>query len=183
MTARLALVTAALVLGAAGALAVVQGDADGPVRREVLLVSGRDDHGLVELERVPLLDAVGGRETGSVGDGSLVRLLDVAGVWHRVQALDGSAGGWVDDYRLRGVAHLVGPGPDCRPQLGERLVEAGAPVELLRPAAGGVLVRLVADPSAGGVVPPSALRQEAPRTAGACADVPRYRTDGHAHAH
>ena len=176
-----AVVVPALVL-LAGAVLAAGPRTDDDVRG-VLLVSGRDDHGLVELSRVPLLDDVDGRATTSVEDGTLVRLLDVDGQWHRVQALEGGAGGWVDDFRLRGVAHLVGSGPSCRPVLGARRVEAGAQVELLEVATGGVLVRLLAEPDEGGVVPVAALRQEPPRTAGGCADVPRYRTDGHAHVH
>jgi hypothetical protein len=42
--------------------------------RPVLLVSGKDEHGEVELRAVPLYDAPRGRPTNAVRDGTLVRV-------------------------------------------------------------------------------------------------------------
>lgn len=171
-----------LVLGLTTAVLATSGSDPG-VQRSLLMVSGRDDHGLVELTDVSLLSEPEGRSVSTVPDGALVQVLDVDGTWHRVRARDGAATGWVDDYRLRGTVHLVGGGAQCRPRLGGQLLAAGEQAELVRAVRGGVLVRLLRTPDVGGVVPTAALRQSPPRAPGACADVPQYATDGHVHVH
>lgn len=90
----------ALVLGAA---LVLQGcAAAGPV----VLVSGRDDHGLVEraalgLQRSPSDPA----PAGSVPDGHFARIVRTDGPWRliRVIAPPGTEG-WLEDHYLRGEA-------------------------------------------------------------------------------
>ncbi|MFR9778759.1 hypothetical protein ACL02O_22260 [Micromonospora sp. MS34] len=125
MTPRLtgALVGAALLVAAAGTVAATNGGsaaarpapaATGDGR--LVLISGRDDHGLLAAERVTLrnLPATGGVSTGQVPDGTLARVVEVRGTWLRVSTVEApSADGWVDDFHLRGGVHLVGPPPTC----------------------------------------------------------------------
>lgn len=69
----------------------------------IVMVSGRDDHGHVQDQVVPLLrapddDTVVARVT----DGSFVRVVDQRGEWMRVQTVAApQATGWVNDYYLR----------------------------------------------------------------------------------
>lgn len=119
-----------LLRGPAGAESA-DAAATGP---SVVLVSGRDDHGLVELEAVPLLAGPAlegdGEVVASVADGTLVRVLGGdGGSWVEVATLDDSAAGWIDDHRLRGAAHVVGAAPGC-------------PTALHGSAAGPVLAQL-----------------------------------------
>jgi hypothetical protein len=99
------------------AAALLAGCGGGPARtaaeRDILLVSGRDDHGLVVQKTVGLSDWVGGEPSTHVPDGTLVRVESTHGEWIQVQAIERiSARGWVNDYYLRGTAHVtqaVGP--------------------------------------------------------------------------
>jgi hypothetical protein len=69
----------------------------------VLMVSGRDDHGLVQdpvvpLQKAPDDDTVVAR----VNDGTFVRVVDQRKEWIRVQMITSpQATGWVNDYYLR----------------------------------------------------------------------------------
>lgn len=85
--------------------------AEGP---PVLLLSGKDDHGIVAEERVALLDVPEGDPLVLVPDGTLVEVLDQEDEWFEVRALEGERGeGWVNDFYLRGRVHLVGDPPGC----------------------------------------------------------------------
>lgn len=89
-----------LVLGAA---LVLQGCA---AAEPIVMVSGRDDHGLLErpalgLQRSPTDPTL----SGSVQDGRFVRILRTDGSWRYVRAIQPPDGeGWIDDYYLRGEA-------------------------------------------------------------------------------
>lgn len=77
--------------------------------RPVLIVSGKDDHGLLAEAHVALLDAprFDAATAGEVDDGTLVRVLEARGEWHRVRSLAAApASGWIHDHSLRGTAHL-----------------------------------------------------------------------------
>lgn len=90
----------ALVLGAA---LVLQGcAAAGPV----VLVSGRDDHGLVERPALALQRSPQDRTVaGSVQDGRFARILRSDGPWRLVRAIAPTAAeGWIEDHYLRGEA-------------------------------------------------------------------------------
>lgn len=114
--------TRAAVAAVAVAVGVVAGlvttAEDEQPTRPIVLVSGRDDHGALVAETVPLLAAPAaegaGDEVGRVPDGTLVAVLgDDGGSWLEVATLDGGSTGWVDDYHLRGTAHVVGDPPAC----------------------------------------------------------------------
>ena len=84
------------------------GSGAGAPERDVLLVSGRDDHGLVVEKSVGLSDWVGGEPSAQIPDGTLVRAEATHGEWVRVRALERtSARGWVNDFYLRGTAHVT----------------------------------------------------------------------------
>ena len=114
------------------------GGSEGPPepRREILLVSGRDDHGLVAQERVTLAaepDATAGPEDATVADGTLVRVVATRGEWTHVRSLEGPrAEGWVNDYYLRGVVHVCA-----------RALPRSTQAELLSLGVRGVRVRTV----------------------------------------
>jgi hypothetical protein len=108
---------------------------DGPV----VLVSGRDDHGLLAETEVALVGAPGGtRAVATVIDGTLARVLDERGEWLRVQSLvQLQATGWINDYYLRNRALRTDRGEqvlllDARREQGLLVVQV-APVD--QPAA------------------------------------------------
>ena len=77
--------------------------APSPITRPIVLVSGRDNHGLlagpfVSLQRAPDDPAV----LATVADGTFARTLEVRGEWLRVQVIAApETAGWVNDYYLR----------------------------------------------------------------------------------
>lgn len=109
-----AVVVAAAVLAVAGWQAVT-GGGQPAFERPIVLVSGRDDHGLVAEQTVDLRDGPDGAVVGSVPDGTLVEVLAEESTWLRVRTLPGAPAldGWVDDYYLRGTVHVVGDPPAC----------------------------------------------------------------------
>lgn len=87
------------------------GAGEEPPRREILLLSGRDDHGLVAEPLVALSHEPEGRgHAHAVRHGTLVRVVATRGEWAHVRTLEGaSVDGWVNDYYLRGVVHACAP--------------------------------------------------------------------------
>jgi hypothetical protein len=76
--------------------------------RPIVLVSGRDDHGVLVQKTVPLSHWVGGAPTSRVPDGTLARVEATKGEWLQVRTLERTAArGWVNDYYLRGTAHVT----------------------------------------------------------------------------
>ncbi len=139
--------------------------------RFVLIASGRDDHGELVQETVDLSAEPEGPAIAEVTAGSLVEVVDTRGEWIRVRSLQGAGAGWVNDYYLRGVAHLVASVPGCPvPKRDGGTFEPNAQVELLeyeqQPGAIWVRVR----PLGGGTegwVPPRALSELPARTGAA----------------
>jgi hypothetical protein len=127
-----------ILLGAAlgGALLLLSGFGGDPkseqVARPILLVSGRDDHGLLVQRTVGLSRLPGGEATSRVPDGTLVRVEAVHGEWLQVRALERTAArGWVNDFYLRGTAHLTRRvGPFSRAAQVEMLAVDGARVRI-----------------------------------------------------
>jgi hypothetical protein len=102
---------AATMFGLSVLLSFARTDAD-PER--LVYVSGRDDHGLLASPTVTVHARPDGGEVGELPDGTIVRVLDTRGTWLHVAPVDGSTGGWVDDFWLRGRLHLVDPSaPGC----------------------------------------------------------------------
>lgn len=89
-----------------GALSAIPREVALAQRGPVVLLSGRDDHGLLAEREVALVGAPGAtRAVTQVADGTLVRVLDERGEWLRVQSLlQPQAVGWVNDYYLRNRA-------------------------------------------------------------------------------
>ncbi len=69
----------------------------------VVMISGRDDHGLLQEPSVSLFSAPqGDTVVARTPDGTFARVVDQRGEWIRVQLLGNpQAVGWVDDYYLR----------------------------------------------------------------------------------
>ena len=102
-------------LSVALALVALAGCGDGgsaAPQRDVLLVSGRDDHGLLAQRTVLLAhEPDGGGHAHEIPAGTLVRVRAIRGEWAHVETLEGPrADGWVNDYYLRGVLHACAPG-------------------------------------------------------------------------
>lgn len=124
-------------------------------QRSLLIVSGRDDHGELVQRTVALSAEPAGRAATTVPAGSLVAVVETSGEWIRVRSLEGKATGWVNDYFLRGVAHLVAV-PGCPvPKRDGGAFKPNTQVELLaherRGGAAWVRVRSLAGGSEGWV--------------------------------
>lgn len=105
-----------LLTGCAGQASPEKETGDG----RLALVSGRDDHGLVQDDDVPVhADTTYDHVVGTIHDGTLVRVLERDGMAMRVSTVEGpSVSGWLDDFHLRGQVRLVGPPPSCAVELG-----------------------------------------------------------------
>ena len=128
--------TLGTALVACGSQSVPSPSFDG--RGAIVLVSGRDDHGLVVNHQVPLYrDPDGTEPVADIADGQFARVLEVRGTWLQLESLDATpVRGWVDDFFLRERAVL-----DGRQQV--RLLDARASHGQLQ-----IEVAPVTDPSA-----------------------------------
>ncbi len=68
------------------------------------MISGRDDHGLLQDPMVRLLRAPDdATAVGLVANGSFARVVEQRGEWIKVQLVENQEGvGWVNDFYLRG---------------------------------------------------------------------------------
>jgi hypothetical protein len=75
-------------------------------RGPILLVSGRDDHGLLAQPTIALTSAPRAESrVAQISDGTLVRVLEERGEWLRVQAIASpQPAGWINSYHLRSRA-------------------------------------------------------------------------------
>jgi hypothetical protein len=147
----------------------------------LVLVSGRDDHGLPASERVTLRSqpAADARAAGEVPDGTLARVLAVRGTWLQVRTAEGAnVQGWVDDFYLRGVVHLVGSAPTCQVPLGGEVLPDGEQAVVLDLRGTQAWVR-VTRTGATGLVARSAVREIVPERCGQ-PEAPEA-ADGHHH--
>lgn len=116
------------------ALGLVAGSCGGgpPPSGPVVLVSGRDDHGLVRQAAIGLARAPG--ETtypASVPDGTFARVIEQRSEWLKVRAIGSDQEGWVNDFYLRRLA--VGLQPERQVTFLDAAVRDGAVVVLVRP--------------------------------------------------
>lgn len=147
-----------------------------PVTRHVVLVTARDDHGLLVDRQVVLVAAPGDAQvTGVLPSGTLADVRQVRGTQVLVSAR--GATGWVDDFSLRSDLRLTGPPPSCAVQVAGRSLAAGTRVEVLRLNAGQALVRL-SEGRASGWVPQAAVTDLAPAPGHRCPDLTSGRSDG-----
>lgn len=128
-----AVAVALVALAAAcGAGAGAEPEPGASPERRVLLLSGRDDHGLLAEPAVGLAREPDGPLTDRVPDGTLVAVVEARGEWIRVRTLEGRvAEGWVNDFYLRGTAHLT-----CGGEQVELVAVDGERVQV-RPVGGG----------------------------------------------
>ncbi|MEP7019708.1 MAG: hypothetical protein ABI808_03585 [Pseudonocardiales bacterium] len=143
--------------------------------RQVVMVSGRDDHGLVVSENVVLRSAPqGGVVAGRLPDGTLAQVREVRG--NKVLVTASGVTGWVDDFTLRGELRLAGPPPGCRVRLAGRDLPAGTRVEVLSLDGGSARVRLLDPPRTDGTVATSEIVEVAPLPGQACPSAGSGRT-------
>jgi len=103
----------------------------------VVMVSGRDDHGLVERPAVALQRSPDDRAVvGSAQDGTFVRVLEERGPWFRVRTIEPRPleEGWVNDHDLRGVVTRRDRGEQVT--LVDAAVRDGVVMVLVRPRSG-----------------------------------------------
>jgi len=128
-----AVIALAAALGGAVLLSGFGGsEASEEIGRPIVLVSGRDDHGLLVSKTVGLSRLPGGEAAAQVPDGTLVRVEATHGEWLQVRALERTAArGWVNDFFLRGTAHVTrGAGPFARGAQVEMLAVDGSRVRV-----------------------------------------------------
>jgi hypothetical protein len=72
----------------------------------IVLISGRDDHGLLEFPEVHLYHSPGSdHQVASLPDATFAKVLEIRGTWVRVQAImPPQTKGWIDDFFLRSRA-------------------------------------------------------------------------------
>jgi len=145
---RTTLVAVALLVGATTSAC---GSSSGEPRAtdgRLAMVSGRDDHGLMALENVPVYDAPrSGHSTAAITDATLVQVTEADGTWQHVQTVEGQhVEGWLDDFYLRGEVRLVGAPPSCESRIGSTVVTGGTLVTIWRAVDNQVQVEEVAAP-------------------------------------
>lgn len=74
----------------------------------IVMVSGRDDHGLLQLAEVPLHPQPEATAISAhIADGDFAEVLEVQGTWLHIRSVaDSAAAGWIDDFYLRDRAVL-----------------------------------------------------------------------------
>jgi hypothetical protein len=143
--------------------------------RAVVMISGRDDHGLVASQNVLLMSAPGGGSVvGPLPDGTLAEVRRVRGTEVEISAF--GVTGWVDDFEVRGDVRLAGPPPTCEVRLAGRRYPAGTRVEVVNVSAGWATVHTLAGDSTTGQVPVSSLFELAPAPGARCPDRGSWRT-------
>ncbi|HEX4978336.1 MAG TPA: hypothetical protein VFV40_10770 [Nocardioides sp.] len=167
-------VLAAALLAGCGVVEGVEGSASPAPDGRMVMVSGRDDHGLLAQAEVPVYGGPGGRDpVGRVADGTLLHVHRVEGTWLEVSTAEGRpVRGWVDDYFLRGEVRLVGPPPSCSVELAGSQVEGGTAVVVTAVRGGQVLVTAASGPGDRGWVPRRDLQELPPQGAGCGEDPP-----------
>lgn len=99
----------------------------------IVLVSGRDDHGLDAFDELPLHDGPDGTQIGTVPADTLAVVTETDGTWLRISTLEGpQTEGWIDEFLVRGELHLVHPeAPGCPVATAEGELPASTRVRLV----------------------------------------------------
>lgn len=173
MTRRTTLMLVALLVGATSSAC---GSATGEPRAtdgRLAFVSGRDDHGLMALEQVPVYDGPRSEHAvGQITDATLVQVIGADGTWQHVETVEGQqVEGWVNDFYLRGEVRLVGAAPSCASRIGSTPVPGGTLVTIWRAVDGQVQVEEVADPHLRGWAARDDVQELAPQGT-ACGEEP-----------
>lgn len=146
-----------------------------PGTRTVVMMSGRDDHGLLADPNIMLRDAPGsGSIVGPLASGTLVDVLDVQGTQLKVSAR--GVTGWVDQFQTLGELRLTGPPPTCAVRLGTSALPAGTRVQALRRRGGQVMVQLLDGTGRTFVVQTSEVVDLPPAPGKRCPDLSSGRT-------
>lgn len=184
MSSRVAVVTVllagALMTGCGASSEPAPETGEQPVADRLVLVSGRDDHGLMSMRRVAVYEEPeGGHAVSAIPDGTLARVVEVEGQWLRVETAEGApVTGWINDFYLRGQSRLVGPPPSCSVRLGTARRDGGTIVVVRELRGGRVLVETVTPPQTLAWARRADL-QELPPQGNSCGDIPPE--DRHAH--
>jgi hypothetical protein len=117
----------------AAALGLVAGSCGGGTSNAIVLVSGRDDHGLVYRAAVGLQGSPSDTTlSGSVPDGTFARVVEQRGEWLKVRSIGSEPQeGWINDFYLRSVA--VGLQPPRQVTFLDAAVRDGAVMVYVRP--------------------------------------------------
>lgn len=100
------------------------------------MVSGRDDHGLLERPAIGLQASPTDRAvTATAHDGEFVHVLRRDGLWAYVRLIKGGEEGWIADHGLRGVAADLARGTQVTFE--DAAVRDGVPMVRVRPRSGG----------------------------------------------
>lgn len=143
--------------------------------RHVVMLSGRDDHGLLESQNLPLTGRPGsGGVVALVASGTLADVLEVRTTRLKVRA--GGQTGWIDGYYTLGELRLAGPAPRCTVHLGPTDLPAGTRVEVLAQHGDQVTVRLLDGTQRTGAVPRSQVADLPPAPGRPCPDLGSGRT-------
>lgn len=139
----------------------------------LVLVSGRDDHGMVAMRRVPLYEEPeASHAVAKIVDGTLARVVEIEGQWLRIETVEGpDLTGWVNDFYLRGEARLVGPPPSCTVRVDGVRRDGGTLVVVRELRGERVLVETVTPPSVRAWARRADL-QELPPQGNRCGDIP-----------
>jgi hypothetical protein len=99
---------------------------------QIVLVSGRDDHGQHVADRLPLHDRPDGVEVTTIAADTLAAVQARSGTWLLVAGLEGEPSeGWIDEFLVRGELHVVSPDtPACPVPTDEGLLPASARVRV-----------------------------------------------------
>ena len=101
-----------LAILAAAALGLATGGCGLFASPSVAMVSGRDDHGLLERPAIGLRRSPTDRTvTATAHDGEFVHVLRRDGLWAYVRLIEGGEEGWIADHDLRGEAVRTDPRP------------------------------------------------------------------------
>jgi len=138
------------------------------------MVSGRDDHGLMATESIPVYDGPRSDHViATVPDSTLVQVVAADATWQHIVSVEGEhVDGWLDDFYLRGAVRLVGAAPSCQTRIGAQPVPGGTLVTIWRAVDQQVQVEEVAEPHRRGWAARTDVQELAPQGPDCAEDPP-----------